>query len=1459
MHKAVHTQPGMGPRRNHLRAASMHLLRVKIVLVLQVSCSMRPATCMTERHHVDVSPENWTAAVERAKSGSTVAFAPGMYYGCNVSLPANVTLIAALASDAALRAGAHANSGVTVDCRASERHFSVGKGVTNVRIEGLTLVNGRASNTGSGQGGGCVLIEDDASISLLNVSLRNCSASGSTGKGGAIFVGLRSTLWMRDVTVHGGLASSHGGGLYLWNASLVCTRCTIDRNVAFHGGGIFSINGSLELNNGSSIMNNIARHRGGGILLESSTMILSASHIQDNLCSNYGGGLDASRSTITLEQDASVRGNSVAGKASLRHDVDGLDTASGGGIAMFGSQLSLVHSSISDNKADGMGAGVLAAMGAGVNATSLVRLGFGTSIERNVALDSGGGLAITGGSTFVVCGGTGGLGISISSNNARHGSGGGLLASSSVVRLGAGDLMLQNNSAGMNGGAMALLLSSQLHRGGRGQREGRKGSVGGDEEGMGSCIVGPHSVTRLTVRFNSVLGNGGGLAISGGSTLAMAGTEVEVVRNVATNGGGIFVKATGSEPRTVVADTASCNFLAATSFSILQLHDNMAVGGDGGGLCSYQIVNLLAGGRTNVTGNTARRHGGAMALHDNDLLVHAGHRLLASGNVASTHGGALALLSGAKLDFLVDEVCQTNWCSDTDRGDGICSLGCLTSACNWDNGDCVQHRFDRAGIQASKPHCSLLNQTTAATARGSAEVLELYPGCGDVPMRLDQNTAGGNGGAVYYDSCHQLDTSCFIKGMGPLSGSRAILLRNNSAQAGAAIFVNCSSIGAICRAVFSGNNSLGALPGVPRMDFAGGKASLYGDSVATQASGLRWYGQSPDRLKVVPTQYALPPGGNLLPATGTSGEFQCVSQDKSRIGTIPFDEWKLSVTEKFLNSPVTLEQLGWTTDNSWKNGNARDERALQFVVVLVDEFDTIIRGQGHALIFRVCANNSNKICSSDFALLDDRYVRTDALTGKLVHKHQHVYARLQHACTFPCTHAITHPHVATCTGISAVASRIECPTGVEEVAIQLEHMHLVQLPPLRAVVQCAACRAGETKTYSQDVATWFCHPCCDGFYVVDPNNPAHNCNLCPEGARCPNGTFVPLPGSEWQLDASNGVYTIEGCAPGSAIVRTPARHEGCVECQAGSYCTGGGMGERSCDRNSFSKPMSTEQGDCVDAQFVAFTLEMPFAASGMTRDRHKAFRKAISTAAQVPIFAVTITSASTTSGPPDIVLGGPPGPDGGGPLSLPPPEGRPPPGQDTSDGPSGLPVLAMDLAMLVATMEGNANEIVGRLTLKNINHHLKQHGLPEANKLVASATVVGSVKNHSQLILITTIFVPICVLLVLALAVYTYCVRIPPLVDKDEISLARSMRDVRQHLELTIKDGYVVSNELTWWSGSNNIVIPKHQIDSAVRLWRMEDFDVNAFDALCVLIADTDYSVGGEAVRRECDNVCLCE
>ena len=55
--------------------------------------------------------------------------------------------------------------------------------------------------------------------------------------------------------------------------------------------------------------------------------------------------------------------------------------------------------------------------------------------------------------------------------------------------------------------------------------------------------------------------------------------------------------------------------------------------------------------------------------------------------------------------------------------------------------------------------------------------------------RLEHNTAGGLGGALYYDSCSKLDRTYFVQGVEPLSGSRAILLRHNRARAGGAVYV----------------------------------------------------------------------------------------------------------------------------------------------------------------------------------------------------------------------------------------------------------------------------------------------------------------------------------------------------------------------------------------------------------------------------------------------------------------------------------------------------------------------------------------------------------------------------------------------------------------------------------------------------------------------------------------------
>ena len=120
--------------------------------------------------------------------------------------------------------------------------------------------------------------------------------------------------------------------------------------------------------------------------------------------------------------------------------------------------------------------------------------------------------------------------------------------------------------------------------------------------------------------------------------------------------------------------------------------------------------------------------------------------------------------------------------------------------------------------------------------------------------RLEHNNAGGLGGALYYESCIKLNRRCFVQGIGPLSGSRAILLRNNRARAGGAVFVECSEIGSLCAAAFDTTNLIGALPHLPKVEFTGSRASMYGDTIATQPASTRWYERSPDAVKIVPSR-----------------------------------------------------------------------------------------------------------------------------------------------------------------------------------------------------------------------------------------------------------------------------------------------------------------------------------------------------------------------------------------------------------------------------------------------------------------------------------------------------------------------------------------------------------------------------------------------------------------------------
>jgi hypothetical protein len=133
------------------------------------------------------------------------------------------------------------------------------------------------------------------------------------------------------------------------------------------------------------------------------------------------------------------------------------------------------------------------------------------------------------------------------------------------------------------------------------------------------------------------------------------------------------------------------------------------------GLCAYSLVNLLSGGRTNATGNSAAR-GGAVALVDASLIVQPGHKVTAQRNVAHSHGGAFALLSGASLTLIDTAACPTS-CLSSSRVGGSCDPGCMIASCNWDVGDCVSQRMDTAGQEAGqvcdRAKCQIYWQTNA--------------------------------------------------------------------------------------------------------------------------------------------------------------------------------------------------------------------------------------------------------------------------------------------------------------------------------------------------------------------------------------------------------------------------------------------------------------------------------------------------------------------------------------------------------------------------------------------------------------------------------------------------------------------------------------------------------------------------------------------------------------------------
>ena len=216
------------------------------------------------------------------------------------------------------------------------------------------------------------------------------------------------------------------------------------------------------------------------------------------------------------------------------------------------STLTVSGSAIDGNSAGEDGGGVHA------RTSSTVTLGDGTSVSRNTARGNGGGLSLLTTSSLATAGR-----VSVRDNAATGSSsvGGGIAASTSVtVRLGSGSAAeIAHNRAAVDGGALALSENSTL-------------ADSGD----------PAFACLLTVHHNTASkGSGGGLVVSGDSSVTLAASTAVFSQNTAAHqGGGLFIRAGQSE---FDSSKATYSIVAKVTFWRLDLVGNTATTGDGGG------------------------------------------------------------------------------------------------------------------------------------------------------------------------------------------------------------------------------------------------------------------------------------------------------------------------------------------------------------------------------------------------------------------------------------------------------------------------------------------------------------------------------------------------------------------------------------------------------------------------------------------------------------------------------------------------------------------------------------------------------------------------------------------------------------------------------------------------------------------------------------------------------------
>lgn len=179
-------------------------------------------------------------------------------------------------------------------------------------IETRLIMNGGSIQNNRTAGFGGAVASKESSLIMNNVSIINNRAA----VGGAFY------LWGGSINLTDSKISKNsltdikglGGGIYSFDADIIISNCQISQNTALHGGGIFFIGGSCEID-GSSLEDNNASGDGGaihstGLAGKGGLFLINNSCITGNYAKRFGGAVYHDYpSNLELSGDIKIIGN----------------------------------------------------------------------------------------------------------------------------------------------------------------------------------------------------------------------------------------------------------------------------------------------------------------------------------------------------------------------------------------------------------------------------------------------------------------------------------------------------------------------------------------------------------------------------------------------------------------------------------------------------------------------------------------------------------------------------------------------------------------------------------------------------------------------------------------------------------------------------------------------------------------------------------------------------------------------------------------------------------------------------------------------------------------------------------------------------------------------------------------------------------------------------------------------